>query len=499
MKKILFVGFYEPREHIQCIKELFEKNNFIVDNYPLFQYSRDTKCKIANIKDHLNDHINQTCPDIILWFFLDVSIDTFVYIKEKHPTLFYIMYNSDDPVNFSMDLLEKIKIFDVLVTPCCEYINKYKLYSGIKTVLHIPSSYDPTFYYKINNPRDVDSKIVNKYTCDISIFCLNLLENNSRYPNQYINRKQMINEIIEYAKKNNKIFKIYGPQFIEEIYKDNYGGTVGYQELVYLFNFSKINISTHIDYTKSTCFVDHDFKILGSGGLLFIDPIKDIEKTLNNRVNCVIINKNNYISQLDGILKNYSVYDKVKKNGQTVGKQYVYANWVNKVVIEIGRHYFSPDFYSKMYKISDKNNAELFNYWVGKGITEKHIPYSFDIPKNFDIKKYIDETKFKHDNPQNIYLDWIKNGKNTKFIMNIKPIELTKSINNINNIIGTNTFKIPNTELFNVMYAFNKIANPYDTDKGLNKLQKISIQNPNLQINELVDAYIKLTNNQIIK
>ncbi|QKF94562.1 hypothetical protein QKU48_gp1104 [Fadolivirus algeromassiliense] len=491
MKKILLIGFYEPREHIICIKQQFEENNFIVDNYPLFKYIHDTKSKIQNVKDHLNMYIKDTNPDIVLWLFLDVDITIFTHIKQNNPNIYYIMYNSDDPVNFTIDILEKAKIFNIVITPCAEYVTKYKLYSGVETVLHIPAPFDNKYYYPLDTIQQIDSDTHKKYSCDISMFCLNLLENTTRYMNQYINRKSMIDELIKYSTNNNKIFKIYGPQFLKEIYKNNYGGIVNYNEMIYMLNYSKINISTHVDYTKSLCLNEHDSKILGSGGLLLIDPIKDIDKILTNGLNCIIMNKDNYIQQIDNILKNYDVYSQIKKNGYNLSENFKYDHWIRKIIIEIGKHFFSPEFYSELYDLKNMNNDELLNHWITEGIDKKHLCYAFKIPDNFNVEKYIDHSKTQEKDLKKIYLEWMTSGKDNRFIIQ-KSIYVSNSIPKMT--LENSDFEITTEEVFDIMHIFNKISNVYETKQGIEHLKELSIQNPNLKINDLLDTYIRLIN-----
>jgi len=90
MKKILIVSYYDLKEYLLNIKNLLQDFNYEVTYYPLFQYAYDTNDKIDNYKEHFNNHIEKHRIDIILWWFLDVPLDVFRFIKQKKSgSLFY--------------------------------------------------------------------------------------------------------------------------------------------------------------------------------------------------------------------------------------------------------------------------------------------------------------------------------------------------------------------------------------------------------------------------
>lgn len=95
MKKVMIISYYELKDYFINIKESFEYYHYDVCNYPLFRYAYDAHDKIVNYKEHMNKYIKETMPDIILWWFIDVPVEIFEYIKLHNKNIYYIVYNND--------------------------------------------------------------------------------------------------------------------------------------------------------------------------------------------------------------------------------------------------------------------------------------------------------------------------------------------------------------------------------------------------------------------
>lgn len=128
MKNIVIISFYELKDYLLDVKEKFEQHKFNVFNYPLYKYAYDKHDKIDYYDKHMNEYIKNNDVHIILWWFLDVPLDIFNCVKNNNSEKLFVMYNSDDPNNFNDELLEKSKIFDIIVTPCNKNIDSYKLH-----------------------------------------------------------------------------------------------------------------------------------------------------------------------------------------------------------------------------------------------------------------------------------------------------------------------------------------------------------------------------------
>jgi len=480
------------KEYIIHISNLFQKYNYDVINYPLFQYAYDTESKITNYKDHLNTFIQNNKPDIILWWFLDVPVSVFTHIKSGNNNIYFIMYNSDDPLNINTETLEKAKIFNLIVTSCKEHINKYKIYSGVTNVKWLPPGYDPEYYFPmINVERSITD--IETYSCDISICCYNLLLGNTY--RQYVGRFELMTEIADYCKKNKKTFKIFGPFALKEFFPNNYAGDIDYFNMYKIFNYSKINISTHEYCNKSLSITPLEIRILGSGGLLFMDKIKDYKQVFKSDVNCVIFKKNKYITQIDQILSNYDKYENIRNNGYELSKLFTWENFVKTLHIEIMKFHFSPMLYKEFYIDEIKNHkqtfslAELWDIWLSIGLSNNHICYDFTVPKNFNYKYYAQENKQNLDNIKKLYVNWLKEGKPQEYEVSAVSEKQVKS-NNLN----IKSLNINAEKLFELYTIFNSIKS-YDkteTNKALCNLEIICKNNYGIKINECLEMYFNL-------
>jgi 6-pyruvoyl-tetrahydropterin synthase len=70
---------------------------------------------------------------------------------------------------------------------------------------------------------------------------------------------------------------------------------------------------------------------LGSGGLLFIDPVQGIDKLFENNKDCVYIDYENHLEQIRNILDNYDDHYLIRYSGLQKSKQYDYENWAKNI------------------------------------------------------------------------------------------------------------------------------------------------------------------------
>lgn len=482
MKKILIISFYELKEYFASIKERFEDLLFTVMNYPLFRYCYDANDKLENYKDHLNEFIQDNNPDIVLWWFIDVPVDVFKFIKISNPHIYYIMYNADDPINMNKELLEKAKIFDLVVTPCKESLYMYKLYSNVKTVIFSPSGFDDTLFKPLDNPNFANKNTKHKYNhykSDISMLFHNLFLDKSVFPNQVIYKKTLIDNLIDYCDKHGYIFKIYGAPVLNEFFPNNYCGGVPYHEMNILYNYSKINIVSSPWKNKSLNINEYVFPILGSGSLLMIDKIKDIESFLGD--SCIIYDSNNYLDKISSILSDYDTYDTIKHKGHTLSKNYTWKKWVDRIVIEYGKSHFDSNLYQNLYdlKLLNFNKEQLLDRWIKEGLNNKEICYNFSVPDNFNSELYINDKNVKNDLMFS-YIHWKIHSNSATY--------MKKKRNSANNNFSTTNVLME--DYYTACSILNRIIKYNTRDKGLIELNQFCSESINLDINEIVTIYV---------
>jgi hypothetical protein len=456
MKKIVIISFYELKDYLLYIKELFEDYLFTVIHYPLFRYAYDSNDKLETYKEHMNTFIKEQNPDIVLWWFIDVPVDVFKYIKKNNKEKIFIMYNADDPVNLNKELFDKAKIFDIVVSPCKETIYLYKLYSNLDKIIFGPMGHDPNLFKQL---EDIDEP----YKCDISMVIYNI-----------INKTKIIEKIVDICNKNNYIFKLYGNPILNELYPNNYCGEVPYYKLNFMINSSKINIIYNQFTHKSLCIDEYLTSILGCGALLLHNKTKDIDKILIDGSNCILYDEDNIEVKINMIMHDYN-YDDVKSRAHESSEKYTWDKWVLNIVREVGKLTFNENTYMDLYDISE--NA--LDHWSNKGIYEKKICFDFDIPNSFNSNDYISKKNIKN-NLKYAYFHWFVNSQDGIY-MKKTHCEMDFNVDDYNIVME---------DYFNICNALNKIGK-YDTkDDGLIELNNICNQIPNIKINDIIEKYM---------
>jgi hypothetical protein len=312
--KILIVSYYELKDSLLSAANALKNLGITVINYPLYQYAHDTHDKKENYADHMEEFILINNPDTILWWYFGIPTENMKLICGKSTK--HIMFNWDEPYNWNLnDIENKAHLFNSVFLCSSEKFDEYKKY-GTKNAHLLYPGYDSNIYY----PTNID------YKCDISICCTNLYIN---YPNQFIDRKVLIDAIYENQEKYQYVFHIYGPKSFQTLYPKSYQGYAKYNDGNIIYNSSRINLSTHVQSNAKKYLNERTINILGAGGLLLVDRTTDIEDVLEG--GCIFIKKEGYIEQIVEILKNYDNYKNIKERGYEISKLYTWDKWAEHI------------------------------------------------------------------------------------------------------------------------------------------------------------------------
>lgn len=327
--KIVLITYYDFIDSIKYAGKSLKKQNIEISSFPLYKYQMDKYDKKDNYDLMLIEYIQKETPDYILWWYFNIPTSMFINICKSNSCK-NILFNWDEPYNWNLcDIHNKASFFDYIFICSEEKYGDYKKL-GAKNIFHLLPGYSSSVHNLIINDSEKDI-----YECDISICCTNLYENNEIYPNQYINRKKLIDDIYANQNKYNYIFYIYGPSFLGDIYPLSYRGLTSYEDTNKIFNYSKINISTHVQQNAYKYLNERSINILGSSGLLYVDKIKGIENILNIDEDCVIIDRINYLEQINDILKNYDKYHMIRANGYKKSMNYTWDKWAQNIIKEL--------------------------------------------------------------------------------------------------------------------------------------------------------------------
>jgi hypothetical protein len=311
MFRICLMSYYGSLETIQLAENALKKSfakclkKMQIFNFPIFQ----------NYNEHRNDYVDRTIEylknnqiNYVLWWFINIPTKDFETIKNATETK-YIFFNWDEPYNWNAcDIVGKMPSIDYAYVTCQETLTTYKEHGCEAYCLY------PGFDQSVNYPiADIDMDDFNKYSCDISFCCTNLYADESEYPDQWINRKKIIDTIYSNQEVFGYKFYIYGSKNLAELYPKSYRGFIKYNGLNKVFNYSKINLCTHVLCNKRGYLNERIFLIGGSGGLVLVDHVDGIENVFIPNEQIIIMDKKSYIKQIVDILDRYDEMIAVRK------------------------------------------------------------------------------------------------------------------------------------------------------------------------------------------
>lgn len=493
MRKILIIVYYELRDYLQCISDMFvKKYNWTTISYPLYMHAYDRFSRIDNYADHMSEFIREENPDIILWWFTDVPVSLFLRIKSENPNTFFTIYNYNDPINLNKTYIDRCRIFDQVITVCQNSMPFYKMHSQNKYIDFCPIGYDNSVF-KEYTPIELSS-LDSRYHYDVLLLCDSLYNDQT---DQIIERKQLITILDQYCLENDLKFALYGPDFLSQFTKNSYKGEPNYIDMPVMFRFSKINIVSHPSSLKKLCLCNSNlFPILATGGIVLMDCIKGSELFFNekNRIVYTYKDKQELFTAIKQIISTYNdnpnEIDEQRKRAIQFSKNNSWSALTDRIFLRYNQKNFDHLFYKKIYKKEQTARETLFNEWL-KNWREDNIQigYKIEVPTNFDIENYrqkesLDKELFED---EYVYIHWYNNGKNNDYI---------KRIANKHTSLSGSTYNVCTTKLFDVFRGFNLIYIYRDIDSGLTILNEISKQNPRLQINECLTKYIDISLNE---
>lgn len=331
-KSMIFVTYFGVYEQFTFVKSIFEKLGYDVHNLPYNKVFNEKG--VEGCVTTMCQMIDDYKPNFVLWWTLHIEPNDMYKIVIKNKMVKHIYFNWDEPYNWKIcDLAAKSRYIDIACVTCNETLETYRR-SGAKHSYCIYPGYCPKTHY----PFWLDDKpIIYKY--DISFICTNLYADKTAYPDQIVDRKKLIDTIYENQKQYGYTFAIFGPDSFKELYPDSYKGFVKYDDTGEVINRSKINLCTHVVGNKKGYLNERVFMIMGSGGLLMVDPVPGVEDILVNGENCLLIDQLRIIRQIKNILSNYPYYHRIKQNGYKTSKHYTWDDWGMQIEEKIKINY----------------------------------------------------------------------------------------------------------------------------------------------------------------
>lgn len=322
MTKICIISYYGLVESLKSAADALTKCGHEIYDFPLFRFAYDRYDKVDNYVELMTKYIQDNNVEVVLWWFINIDTDKFAKIKAD-TNVKYIFFNWDEPFNWRLyDLENKSKYFDKVFVICRSFLNRY-LENGTQEAHYLLPAFDTSIHHC---PKQLDDN----HACDISFCCTNLYATDE-YTNQYINRKQLVDDIYNGQFTHGYTFHIYGPQFLKDIYPKSYRGMAPYHVTKYIFHGSKINLCTHVLCDEDGYINERTILIGACKGLLLVDPVKGFE-SIFNKDEVIFIDKTNYIDQIRHILDNYQdYYGKREKLYKKCLENYTYDHWAKYI------------------------------------------------------------------------------------------------------------------------------------------------------------------------
>lgn len=303
----------------KALRSLGHEVNFI----PAHLYKSESKDKHV---EKVIEEIRKFDSDVVLWWRGEtISPGEMALIRSEVNGMFAI-FSWDDPHQWEGGpfVVEKMKYMDVAFSCCQDSLKDYEAYGCKKSVYCLPG-----FDTEIHCPEESE-----EHKCDISIVCTNLYDGNQITGYSHLSRRVLLNNIIDLFPEAD--VRIYGPEELKGSFIGRYKGWIPFNESNKVFYNSKINLCTHIRPDGYLYLNERVGQIMGSGGLLFIDPVNGIEDIFNRGEECVVMDcssNENLRNQISDVLNNNEKYDIIRENGRKKALEILtWDKWANTVM-----------------------------------------------------------------------------------------------------------------------------------------------------------------------
>ena len=340
---IVIIGYYGFEDGYYAYGKHFNQHFNTVSFFPLIEcrdLTKHNKTSISDIENiisgtpltdniYSNKLINNNVPKNVVLIahnndmLASLKIDNILVVEYIHSLKtkynFQLIQVNWDPIinnthNDIINYFDKSFCSDPALLTLYQNVRSFK--AGYNT--------DTSFYKEDND-----------YKCDVSFIGTNLYENNI-FPNQSLNRKQILDII--YANKDITLH-IYGPEFLSKLYPDSYKGFISYKDCYKVFSNSKIslNISPLLNAsTNDTVYYSERLpQILACDGVMLCN--NDLSPMLIPNIHYLYIDDiNQLIPCINFFLKNNgSIQEKIKINVSKIKDTFNYEHTIKGICKEI--------------------------------------------------------------------------------------------------------------------------------------------------------------------
>jgi hypothetical protein len=324
--KICLTSYFGLREALLAAAEALRTLGHEVIDYPLFAKNVHLETRINDVVEDFSRFLQDERPDGVLWWCLSISSDSFVRIKGALSGLKYWYFNWDEPFNWhDAELAVKAPHFDAVFV-CCQETTQRWLDHGCPRAVYCLPGFDPELFRPLE-PEE--------YRYDVSMVLTNLYGDRGKYPDQAVNRRELIDQLYQKQGEHGYRLALFGPEFLGDLYPESYVGYCRYEDLNQIFNESRINLTTHVIGNRAGYLNERTVTLIGSGSLILIDPIKELDQNLLDKRTCLVLDPERPVEQIKRILKNYDSYQLVKNSIKKIRNNYTWKIWAEKIHLHI--------------------------------------------------------------------------------------------------------------------------------------------------------------------
>ena len=366
----------------------------------------------------------------------------------------------------------------------------------------------------MHHPQPVENGPI-KYECDVLMCCTNIYESEETFDTQWVNRAKLL-DALEAA--DDIEFHLYGPPHLKERFPRSYQKNLPYAENWEKFSTARINLCTHVTCEGDGYLNERFVTILGSGGLLLVDPVAGLERTAKVGVECLVMESREIPKILDQIrnILNHAPEEDLNmirfKGNQLALDYFTWDHWALTLHTHLSKNFFCREDYISLHSdelpfdnLDSVTDQQLWEFWLEKGEKLGHSCIKLSIPENFDWESYIrlntDLSKEKLSNRQRAWQHWITHGKEEgRFCCffnddanddtEISSQSRSNTPSSLIHLIMDDVMTA--NQWFELQHIFNLCHERNTTVEGLEKLNAFCAQHPKLILQPEIENFIRL-------
>lgn len=298
---VLLVTYYGFKDPISfAAQALAAERQWNVVNYSLFRWKHDQHDRTDRYLDNLVRTAERVRPDALLFWYFGLTREEMQSLRSamhslEDPYIPFVLFNWNDPYcwknSIDVNIRDLAPFFDAVLTCCADVVPSYQslLHDRLKKriaehegeteaeteaedekgVGDLVRVHAPGFHASLASKMRQTHAGPDRFACDVVFACTNLYDSAQMYPEQRLNRRDLIEAL--YAAPDITLH-LYGPERFKELYPNAYRGYLQYEDTYRVVRTARVCFTTHVVSQDVHQYVnERTAVILGCGGLLVTD------------------------------------------------------------------------------------------------------------------------------------------------------------------------------------------------------------------------------------